>query len=81
MLQLILARHLKDDYYKTTKEKLMRVQENYLYFVNTTSLANHNSFIARYIRSVQLFVIDDEIPFDQQINYAKTHSPTNVNFY
>ena len=33
LLQLILARYPKEDsYYQTTKEKLVRVQENYFYF-------------------------------------------------
>ena len=35
LLQLILARYPKDDdYYKTTKNKLVQVQEDYLNFVN-----------------------------------------------
>ena len=50
LLQLILARYpIEDDYYQTTKEKLNRVQEEYLYFVNVTSQSIPNSFIARYV--------------------------------
>ncbi len=82
LLQLILARYPKeDDYYQTTKEKLIQIQEDYLYFVNVTAQANPNSFVARYVRTAQLPVIDVEIPFDQQLTYLITHSLDNVNFY
>ncbi|GBD86854.1 thiol-disulfide oxidoreductase ResA [bacterium BMS3Abin03] len=82
LLQLILARYPKeDDYYQTTKEKLIRVREDYLYFINVTSQANPNSFIARYVRSAQLPVVGTDIPFDEQITYLKTHALDNVDFY
>ncbi len=82
LLQLILARYPKeDDYYKTTKEKLIQLQEEYRYFVNVTSQVNPNSFVARYIRTAQLPAIDVEIPFDKQLAYLKTYSLDNVNFY
>jgi thiol-disulfide isomerase/thioredoxin len=82
LLQLILARYpKKDDYYRTTKEKLIQVQEEYLYFVNVTAQVNPNSFIARYVRSAQLPVIDIEIPLEEQLTYLKTHALENVNFY
>ena len=82
LLQLILARYPKeDDYFQITKEKLVQVQEDYLYFVNVTAQVNSNSFIARYVRSAQLPVIDVEIPFDEQLTYLKTHALANVNFY
>lgn len=82
LLQIILASYPeKDDYYQTTKDKLTQVQENYLYFANITSQINSNSLIARYVRSAQLFVAEDEVTFDQQLNYLKTHSMDKVNFY
>lgn len=82
LLQLILARYPKeDDYSQTTKEKLIQVQEEYQYFVNVTSQANPNSFVARYVRTVQLPIIDGEIPFDKQLAYLKSNSLNNVNFY
>lgn len=82
LLQLILARYPKEDeYYQTTKEKLIQVQEMYLYFINATAQANSNSFIARYVRSAQLPVVDGEIPFDKQLAYLKTHALDNVDFY
>jgi peroxiredoxin len=82
LLQLILARYPKEDeYYQTTKEKLIQVQEEYLYFVNGTAQANPNSFVARYVRSAQLPIVESNIPFEEQLTYLKTHSLDNVNFY
>ena len=82
LLQLILARYPKDDdYYRTTMEKLVQIQEGYLYFVNVTSQANPKSFVARYVRSAQLPVIDTELLFDKQLTFLKSHSLDNVNFY
>ena len=82
LLQLILARYPKeDDYYQTTKEKLISVQEDYLYFVNVTAQANPKSFVARYVRSAQLPVVESNIPFEEQLTHLKTHSLDNVNFY
>jgi hypothetical protein len=82
LLSLILARYPgKDDYFNSTKEKLIQIQEDYLYFVNVTAQANPNSFIARYVRSAQLPVIDIEIPVEDQLTYLKTHALDNVNFY
>jgi len=82
LLSLILTRYPnKDDYYNSTKEKLIQVQENYLYFVNVEAQAKPNSFIARYVRSAQLPVIDIEIPLEEQLSHLKTHALDNVNFY
>jgi|WetSurMetagenome_2_1015567.scaffolds.fasta_scaffold17321_2 thiol-disulfide isomerase/thioredoxin len=82
LLQLILTRYPEeDDYYQVTKEKLIQVQEDYFYFVNVTAQANPNSFVARYVKSSQLPVVDVEIPIDQQLIYLKTHALHNVNFY
>lgn len=82
LLQLILARYPKDDdYYQITKEKLVQIQEEYLNFVNITAQQYPNSFVARYVRSAQLPVVDTEIPFDKQLVYLKSHALDNVNFY
>ncbi len=81
LLHLILMRYpADDDYLQITKEKLLIVQEEYLYFINVTAQSNPNSFIAKYVKSVQLPVVDFEIPVDQQLNYLKTHALDNVNF-
>lgn len=82
LLQLILARYPKDDdYYQTTKAKLIQIQEDYLNFVNVTAQVNPKSFIARYVRSAQLPVVDSEIPYDKQLVSLKSHALDNVNFY
>lgn len=81
LLQLILARYPEEDeYYQTTREKLNQIKEEYLYFVNVTSQSDPNSFIARYVKSSQLPVLDAEIPVDQQVNYLKSHALDNVDF-
>lgn len=82
LLRLILNRYPKeDDYYQTTKEKLIQIQEQYLYFVNVTSKATPNSFVARYVRSAQLPLIKIGTPFEEQLTYLKTHALDNINFY
>ena len=82
LLQLILSRYpQEDDFYQTTKDELIQVQENYLNFVNITSQSNPNSFVARYIRSAQLPIVETDIKFDEQVTYLKVHALDNVNFY
>ena len=82
LLQLILARYpQEDDYYQSTKEKLIQLQEDYLNFVNITAQANPNLFIARYVKSSQLPVVHLEIPDEEQLTFLKTHALDNVNFY
>jgi peroxiredoxin len=81
LLQLILARYPKeDDYYQATKEKLIQVQEDYFHFVNVIAQAIPNSFIARYVGSAQLPVIDTSILSEQQLTFLKTHALDNVDF-
>ena len=81
LLQLILARYpAEDEYYQTTKEKLIQVQEDYLYFVNVTSQVNSNSFVSRYVKTSQLPVVETEIPSEEHLTYLKTHSLDNVDF-
>ena len=82
LLQLMLARYpQEDDYYQTTMQKLIQIQEDYLNFVNTTSQKNPESFVARYVISAQLPFVPPEIPFDEQLAYLKAHALDNVNFY
>ncbi|MBI5731507.1 MAG: TlpA family protein disulfide reductase [Ignavibacteriales bacterium] len=81
LLQLILARYPKEDnYYKTTQDRLTQIQNEYIEFVNVTSQANPNSFIAKYIRSAQLPVVDISIPFEKQLAYLKAHALDNIDF-
>ena len=82
LLQSILARYPKEDnYYQITKEKLQQVQEEYLYYVNVTSQVNPNSFVARYVRTSQLPVVETKIPSEEHLNYLKTQALDNVIFY
>lgn len=82
LLQLMLARYPKeDDYYQITKEKIQQIQEEYKYFINIDAQSKPNSFIARYVKSSQLPVVDVNISFEQQLNYLKSHALDNVNFY
>jgi peroxiredoxin len=48
--------------------------------VNVTSQLNPNSYVARYLRSAQLPIVEAEIPFDEQLLYLKNHSLDDVNF-
>ncbi|MDD1475233.1 hypothetical protein MEO41_28800, partial [Dolichospermum sp. ST_sed4] len=52
-----------------------------LNFVNVASQTSPSSFIARYVRSAQLPVVDTEIPFEKQLTVLKTNALDNVNFY
>lgn len=81
LLDLILFRYPKDDdFYQTTKSKLKQIQEDYNYFVNVTSQENSNSFIAKYVKSAQLPIIDSAIPTEKQLDFLKSHSLDNVDF-
>ncbi|MDP2207213.1 MAG: TlpA disulfide reductase family protein [Bacteroidota bacterium] len=81
LLQLILARYPKDDdYYMTTQKKITQLQKEYSEFVNVTYQKNPNSFIARYIKSSQLPVIDEDIPLEKHVSYLKSHSLDFVDF-
>ncbi|MCK9281470.1 MAG: redoxin domain-containing protein [Melioribacteraceae bacterium] len=81
LLQFILARYPKDDsYYLDTKKRLNDLQYDYLQFVNITSQKERSAFVAKYILSAQLPVIDSEIPIDKQLDYLKSHSLDYINF-
>jgi peroxiredoxin len=82
LLQLILARYPNDDdYYTSSQNKLKQLQTDYLDFVNVTSQKNPKSFIARYIKSSQLPIVDGAIPLEKQVNYLKAHSLDFVDFH
>ena len=81
LLFLILSRYPdNDEYLITTKETLLKLQEEYLYFINVTAQSKPKSFIARYIGSAQLPVIDMEVSTAHHIKFLKTHSLDKVNF-
>lgn len=82
LIQLMLAHYPEeDDYYQTTKQKLIQIQRDYLNFVNITSQVNPESFISRYVRSAQLPIVPPEIPSDEHLIFLKTYALDNVNFY
>lgn len=81
LLLLILARYPKyDEYYSQTKKRLNELQNEYIEFVNVTAQKKPQSFIAKYINSAQLPVIDMSIPLDKQLAYLKAHALDNVDF-
>lgn len=81
LLQLILNRFPKDDtYYQQTKERLNELQNEYLEFVSITAQKDPQSFIAKYIRSAQLPVLDISVQPDKQLTYLKDHALDNVDF-
>ncbi len=81
LLQLIIARFPQDDiYYKETKKRLNELQSEYLQFVNITTQEDPTAFVAKYIQSSQLPVIDSDIPLEKQIDYLKSHALDYVNF-
>jgi peroxiredoxin len=81
LLLLILSRFPKDDeYYDQTKKRLNELQSGYLQFVNITSQTDPDSFIAQYIRSARLPVVDYTIEPEQQLPYLKAHALDYVDF-
>ncbi|MBU2585221.1 MAG: redoxin domain-containing protein, partial [Bacteroidetes bacterium] len=81
LLQLILARYPKDDdYYKITQEKFVQLQKEYSEFVENSIKSNPNSFIARYITSAQLPIVDFNLTLEKQLLFLKTHALDNVDF-
>jgi peroxiredoxin len=81
LLQFMLAKYPADDeFYNTAKGKLVQLQRDYLNFVNVTSQKNPKSFIARYIKSVQLPATDTGMPVEKQLSYLKAHCLDKINF-
>ena len=81
LLDIILANYPKDDnYYTTTQNKLLEIQYKYRQFVKITSQKKPKTFIARYIKSAQLPIIDIDIPVKEQLTYFKNHSLGNIDF-
>ncbi|MFH0736929.1 MAG: TlpA disulfide reductase family protein [bacterium] len=81
LLQLIIARFPQDDeYYKTTILRLNKLQDEYLYFVNSVITEDPNKFIAKYIKSSQLPIVNYQLPIDQQLAYLRTNGLDKVDF-
>jgi thiol-disulfide isomerase/thioredoxin len=67
-------------YLQTTKETLLKLQEEYLYFINITAQSNPGSFISKYVLSAQLPITDSSLKGKDQLNYLKSFALDNVNF-
>lgn len=81
LLQVILTRYPKEDsYFKATQNRLTELQNEYIEFVNVTAQKKPLSFIAKYISSAQLPVVDISIPIEKQLDYLKAHALDNVDF-
>lgn len=81
ILNFVLTRYPeKDSYYQSTINELTRVQSEYTEFVNFESQHNPRTFVARYIRSGQLPVVDVNLPLAAQTAWLKAHALDNVDF-
>lgn len=81
LLFLILNNYPDNDsYHQTTKETLLKLQEEYLYFVNITTQSNPNSFISKYVLSAQLPIVDAGLSGKDQPNYLKSQALDKVDF-
>ncbi len=81
LLQLILTNYPRDDeYYSFTRNTLLKLRKEYLDFVNSESQKDKGSFIARYIKSSQLPVIDMNLPPGLQLELLKKHALDKVDF-
>jgi len=69
-----------DEYYNQTKNRLIALQNEYLKFVKIIAQKNPDSFVAKYIRSAQLPIIDSSVQTDKQLVYLKAHSLDNIDF-
>lgn len=81
LLQLLLSRYPKDDeFYITTQNKLHQLQNEYRIFVSVTAQKNPRLFVAQYIKSAQLPVIDVATQPENLLAYLKAHALDNVDF-
>ena len=81
ILNAVLASYPKNDaYYKQTQNRLNEIQNEYIEFVNISAQKNPQSFVAKYIKSAQLPVIDVSIPPSQHIFYSRSNALNNVDF-
>lgn len=88
LLNLILDHYpQKDEYYQTTKAKLIQIQVEYKHFVEVTAQNEPKSFIARYIKAAQLPIVTElannpKNPYEDnnQLKFLKSHALDNVDF-
>ncbi|MDR3610364.1 MAG: TlpA disulfide reductase family protein [Ignavibacteriaceae bacterium] len=76
-----LDKYQKDDKNSVSASNdLNQLKEQYFNFINITSQKNAKSFVARYIRSVQLPAVDVNLSVKDQVAYQKLHYLDNINF-
>ncbi len=81
LLTLVLNNYPDNDtYLQATKETLLKLQEEYLYFVNITAQSKPGSFISKYILSAQLPIMDASLRREDQLNYLKSLALDKVDF-
>lgn len=81
LLTLVLNNYPDNDtYLQATKETLLKLQEEYLYYVNITAQSKPGSFISKYILSAQLPIIDASLRREHQLNYLKSLALDKVDF-
>jgi peroxiredoxin len=66
--------------YQQLQVILAEYSKQYLQFVNIVSQKNSKSFIARYIKTVQLPVEDVDLSYERQIDYQKVHFLDKIDF-
>jgi thiol-disulfide isomerase/thioredoxin len=80
-LQAVLSKYSIDDNHSVSaRKRLNQLQEHYFRFVNITSQKNIKSFVARYIKSVQLPAFDVNLSVQEQVAYLKSHFLDNIDF-
>ncbi len=81
LLHFILERYPPDDeYYKATIQRLNKLQDEYLYFINSVKAEMPDKFIAKYIWSSQLPIWGYDKNSELQIEYLKANGLNNVDF-
>jgi len=81
LLILILGRFPQDDkFYKQAGERLAELQDEYRWFVDGHSQKDAASFVARYIKSARLPLLDPALPQQSHLNFLKAHALDNIDF-
>jgi len=80
-LQAVLSKYSGgDDHSISVRNRFNQLQEQYFRFVNITSQKNIKSFVARYIKTVQLPAFDVNLSVQEQVAYQKSHFLDNIDF-
>ncbi len=81
LLHFVLERYPSDDeYYKSTIQRLNKLQDEYLYFINSVKMEMPDKFISKYIWSSQLPIWEYNKNSETQIENLKANGLNNVDF-